>query len=902
MRTISTADDKILTATGGRSVFWRAKVKDSGGTFRDLSTYAGRNMCVSATWKETIDSQGMDADITLKREVEKISVAPLMAGSPVNLAFAYPGSYSALLALAREVQIEVAMMPEGVAPASGDWNLQFHGYIDEIDSGEGEHVKLRCSDLQGKLRDTWMERERVYAMAQGVNATKGCIIWRPTDTVAVGDRVIPTDGAKNSHFYRATAITTGITGSTEPTWPTGGGATVVDGGVTWTESGSTSLTSGTAVETVMQQIIDDNLGAGVVTLNVPVSPSWAIKAYKPDRTSVWDALRVLVDQIGWDLRFRYDAGSSSFKLTFQAPNRSASTPDRTFSPSQRYKLARLPIQIAGIRNAVQVVYSDSSALDAAGRPTRKTVVRTDATSISNYGRRFCEIGEASTSNIDSATEANTLADNVISDLATPVVEHECDVPLFRFVELGDYYKWTADGIHYDSDQSLGVTSYTHKITDKEARTTIGCRGKPSAGFRRWHSKLNRDQHALDLTNSDNVTMTASAAIGGARFQLAGTETKGALPMNAEIHVSASPGFTPSSSTLKKQGASNDVVVSELIPGQTYYAKAVLYGHNRSRLVKSQPTREISFVAGQASSGHLTDGIALGDYPLNGGFETRVDTSGMPDHWSIVPGFGTYGTDVQVMEDGNGISGGRYLRLNGKVSGNVDIQSAMIPIINEAGEANRTSQLYRFSVWTKAASANTVAGALEIFVSLYDYAGSSVTVSSVITVLGNVKKGHWVKSDLYCRVDGGTSVRSAQVTLVANSTGTSAYTIDVDEIRLQWVGSPWYEIGTTTKFTERYDAIPGFQNSWVNYDAGTHTTAAFRWDRYGRIWLKGLIKSGTIGLTAFTLPVAPPQNVNFAVVANNLFGRVEIDTSGNVTPLVGNNAFVSLDGLNFFPFL
>jgi hypothetical protein len=206
------------------------------------------------------------------------------------------------------------------------------------------------------------------------------------------------------------------------------------------------------------------------------------------------------------------------------------------------------------------------------------------------------------------------------------------------------------------------------------------------------------------------------------------------------------------------------------------------------------------------------------------------------------------------------------------------------------------------VWTKAASANSVAGALEIFVSLYDYAGSSVTVSSVITVLGNVKKGHWVKSDLFCRVDGGTAVRSAQVTLVANATGSSAYTIDVDEIRLQWVGSPWYEIGNTTKYTERYDSIPDFDNDWVNFDSGAHSTAAFRWDQFGKIWLKGLIKDGSVGDPAFTLPVAPPQNANFAVEAGDAFGRVEINTSGAVTVLVGDNSHVSLDGLSFFPFL
>jgi hypothetical protein len=82
MRSISAADD--AASHRDRAVarsFFRVKVKDSGGTFRDLTTYAGQNLCLDATWKENVDSPGLEADITLKREVEKISIAPLMQGA-----------------------------------------------------------------------------------------------------------------------------------------------------------------------------------------------------------------------------------------------------------------------------------------------------------------------------------------------------------------------------------------------------------------------------------------------------------------------------------------------------------------------------------------------------------------------------------------------------------------------------------------------------------------------------------------------------------------------------------------------------------------------------------------------------------------------------------------------------
>jgi hypothetical protein len=619
VRAISAADDALHTATGGRAVFFRAKVKDSGGTFRDLTTYAGQNLCLSADWKENVDSPGLEADITLKREVEKISVAPLMTGSPVNLAFAYPGSYSALVAIAREVQIDVAVMPDGRTPASSDWNLAFHGYIDDVDTGAGAHVVLRCSDLQAKLRDTFIERERVYSFAQGVNATKGCCTWRANETLADGTRGLPTDGRKNGHFYRITAHTTGITGSVEPTWPGGAGATVVDGGVTWTESGSVSLSAGTPVETIMQQILDDNIGG--ITLNVPVSPSWSIKAYKVERSNVWDALKKLSDQIGWDLRYKWDSGTSSFKLTLYTPNRANTTADRTFTAAQRFPLTKLSTQIQWIRNAVQVVYNDSADLDANKRPKRKTVVRTDATSITAYGRRFCEVAEAAASNIDSSTEANALADAILSDLANPVAEFGGEVPFFRFAELGDLYQWNADALHFDTNQKLAVTEYGHKISENQARTTLQCRGKPSTGLRHWHHKIDTDLHALDLANADQTTVATSNGVGGTRIQITPNtaELKGGLPVEHDVHVSASAGFTPDSSNLIAQGANTNVTVHDLIPGKTYYGKVRPKGHNRLRPVRSEPTAEFSFVAGPRERGPPA---------------RRNRDRGLPDQWRV----------------------------------------------------------------------------------------------------------------------------------------------------------------------------------------------------------------------------------------------------------------------------
>jgi len=55
--------------------------------------------------------------------------------------------------------------------------------------------------------------------------------WAASTVTALGTVVVPTTA--NGHQYVCT--TSGTTGSTQPTWPTGQGSTVADGTVTWTE-------------------------------------------------------------------------------------------------------------------------------------------------------------------------------------------------------------------------------------------------------------------------------------------------------------------------------------------------------------------------------------------------------------------------------------------------------------------------------------------------------------------------------------------------------------------------------------------------------------------------------------------------------------------------------------------
>lgn len=87
----------------------------------------------------------------------------------------------------------------------------------------------------------------------------------------------------------------------------------------------------------------------------------------------------------------------------------------------------------------------------------------------------------------------------------------------------------------------------------------------------------------------------------------------------------------------------------------------------------------------------------------------------------------------------------------------------------------------------------------------------------------------------------------------------------------------------------------FQNSWTNVGSGYQDA------RYckvgGVVYVEGLIKSGTIGLAAFTLPVGfrPAARIIYAVpVYNDVHGRADVTAAGEILPMTtGANPWYSV---------
>jgi hypothetical protein len=905
MRAITAAEQVAYESEGARWAF-RLSVKDASSTWRNLADLLGNgdfDFLASGTIREDIDANGMTGEFKLKRAIDGgVSLSPLVSASPVNRAVPFVvGSVSSLLTPGREVKLDRALVLDSSAALT--WVMAFHGYLDSVEFGD-EEIQIECRDLSALLLDTQIEVERSYCFASGAAATNGTRTWAPSTPLVLNELVVPTSAALNGHFYRVTTV--GTTGTAEPSWPTGTGSTVSNGGVVLTEVGTTSTSTGTAVETIMQQLLNDNL-ASAPTLTTPVSPGWMIRVYQQKRVSLWQALRDLATQIGWDLRYRYNTGLGDFRLEFTGPARSKVTPD--YATALRPKsYGTTKIDRADIRNAVRVIFSSSQVLDAAGTPTRQIVEVTDSASISAFGRRFMEIQESSASNIDTSTEATAMATAIVSDLSTPVVDASPTLLFSPWVELGDLYTLAADGIHWDAAQNLAVVSYEHSFDKDKHTTTMQVRGKPSGGTDRWlrlDVRVNfADMHSLVPFPSIDFSAILSQIVGGAQLQLKSSKSKALKGMiSHEVHVSKSAGFTPSSSTLAAQGAGELFTLGNLDPGEAYFARVVPVHYNADKIVRGQPGPQIAFTAGQAKALHYNTLVMPNLLPLNGSFEhmTRDPNTYPPDQWSVDSG-SSWGSAGSVWW-GNDATYGNFISLRPHATERGSLTSRPFPI---------RRGLAGFNLYLDVRQVTGAAAGYDLIVDIKTYKDAALSViadnMSIYVSSGTFALNTWgtYKGGFAGSTSSGANF--AVVTVRRATAGSTAFGWDVGSVYWYEADQAWQNITTLEVAAINqtgWTAVSTFNSTWTNVGLSYFPVGYYK-DRQGRVFMRGLAKfvgASLVGLM-LTLPPGfrPTASAQYPIRGGaGGLGYLSIDSTGAINfggTLADANGSVPLDGISF----
>ncbi len=249
------------------------------------------------------------------------------------------------------------------------------------------------------------------------------------------------------------------------------GARVAD---RWAESSLIANPIGVPMETSMTNDVLTQIfaagGGGAPALFTPTSPGWNLNTpylMQPGQGCL-DQLVQMAAQIGWDVRYYWDNGSSSFRLTLQVPIRASPTVLETFQPWQISDSQQLQGDISWVRNVVNVNYgltSPPAGVIGGGAYLNPfgAIIATSTASITKYGRRFCAVGLGPVSNILDSGHATSLANAVLADLEDPLNIFEVDMMFRPEVQLMDYYTFKAPTPWWDVDQSCGVQAISHEF-------------------------------------------------------------------------------------------------------------------------------------------------------------------------------------------------------------------------------------------------------------------------------------------------------------------------------------------------------------------------------------------------------------------------------------------------------
>jgi hypothetical protein len=243
--------------------------------------------------------------------------------------------------------------------------------------------------------------------------------------------------------------------------------------------------SGILAETVIQQIINDNLGTGQlgteqVSLYCPVATGFMITPYRCEYQTIWDAIQQIVSQFGWWCGYKLDSTIGQFRLMLLQPPRTKTSPDFTLDYMDDFYVEELEIKDTDIRNVVTVSFTDKST----GKPNSITVF--DQDSINEFGRKAMTIGEKNTSLIDTPSEAFAMGNSALDDLKNIIGSVRIEMPFFPQMDIFSCVEAIDSRISSTQD-FYAVTSIRHSLDfdGLKFRTEIVGSGQVVGAHIRW---------------------------------------------------------------------------------------------------------------------------------------------------------------------------------------------------------------------------------------------------------------------------------------------------------------------------------------------------------------------------------------------------------------------------------
>jgi hypothetical protein len=313
--------------------------------------------------------------------------------------------------------------------------------------------------------------------------------------------------------------------------------------------------------TVMQQIVDDAMGAGQYVLDDRTSGArFNVTDFPVEGISVWEALEKLALQWGGKrLGQEWNETAGEFRIAVNEPDRNKSLADYTAGPNTYLEIHQISTGGKNLRNIIRGTYlnSSTSKKESVQIPAEADV-DTDP-SVQKYGPRFFGLTEDASKGIDTATEMTAMVQAIYDDLSVPIIPQEPETKLCWFAQVDDLVTWGANALLYDEAQDAAVLGLTHDFPEPGVgRTRWRVAGKPKGAYRSWLQRavdiaglnaiaLDDASYTiseLDVTSETDTQVTLGWAIGAAVDEVWYAVRTFAMPYTRDYWADVKANVTP----------------------------------------------------------------------------------------------------------------------------------------------------------------------------------------------------------------------------------------------------------------------------------------------------------------------------------------------------------------------